>query len=76
MKTEATALSRSVKKRIRQYLEDPDTRVFINHNNELGEWLYCIEVVGSDGFWLCSFDSEQAAKDYIACNNLKTNNMP
>ena len=54
-----------------KYIKDPKTRVFINHNDELGEWLYSVEVADSDGFWLSSFDSQAEAEQYIQDHHLK-----
>ena len=53
------------------FLSDPKTKVFINHNNELGQWLYSIQVVGSGAFWLCSFNTQQEAEEYIRAHKLK-----
>lgn len=53
------------------YLADPKTRVFINHNDETGEWRWAVEVVDSNGFWLDSFPTEDEAKQYIAEQGLK-----
>ena len=52
------------------YLNDPKTKVYINHNDETGEWLYSIVVADSDAFWLCSFDTLKEAQDYIKDHNL------
>lgn len=56
---------------VERYLKSPDTVVFINHNNELGEWLYGIEVRDSNAFWLCSFGTQEEAEEYIRKHNLK-----
>lgn len=52
------------------FLKDPETRVRVYHNNELGEWLYSVVVEDSQGFWLDSFSTEQKAYEYIRTNNL------
>lgn len=52
------------------YIKNPNTRVFINHNRELGEWLYSVEVADADGFWLSSFDTKEEAEQYIQENHL------
>lgn len=54
-----------------RFLMSSSTRVFINHNDELGEWLYSVEVVDSDGFWLGSWPTKEEAERYITDNNLK-----
>lgn len=56
-------------KKAKEYIEDNDTKVFINYNNELGIWLYSIEVVDSDNFWLSSFETLEEAKTFI-CKEL------
>lgn len=55
------------------YLNDPDTKVYINYNNELGEneWLYSVVVADSGAFWLCSYDTEEEALAYIRENSLQ-----
>ena len=55
-----------------KYISDPNTRVFINHNNDAGPWRYSVEVSG-EGFWLDSFKTEKEARDYIKKHNLKHN---
>ena len=65
------ALSTSIDLQAKRYLRSPNTRVFINHNDELGEWLFSIEVRGSGGFWLDSFPSQEEAESYIQEHNLK-----
>lgn len=54
------------------YLKSKKTRVYIDYNNELGQWLYSVVVSNSDAFWLDSFDTEQEAQNYIKQHNLKT----
>jgi len=55
----------------KRFIADKDTRVFINHNDETGEWLYSVQVVDSDGYWLNSFVTEQEAIQYIEKNGLQ-----
>lgn len=55
---------------IQKYLEDPNTQVRIYFNNETGEWLYSICVVGTE-FWLDSFETREQALDYVAMHRLK-----
>lgn len=68
-----TSLEDSIEKQIRNYIASPDTRVFINRNNELDadKWMYSVEVQDSDGFWLDSFDILEEAENFIKKNNLK-----
>lgn len=61
----------TVEAKIAAYIADPETRVFIYHNNETGEWLYSIVVENSDDFWLDSFPTLEEAEKYIETNNLK-----
>ena len=65
------ALSTSVDLQVERYLKNSKTRVFINHNDELGEWWFSVEVRGSGGFWLDSFITKEEAEDYIRKHNLK-----
>jgi hypothetical protein len=44
-----------------KYINDPNTRVYINYNDETGEWLYSVVVDNSEAFWLDSFETENAA---------------
>ncbi len=53
------------------FISDKDTRVFINHNDETGGWLYSVQVEDSDGYWLASFETEEDAMQYIKVNNLQ-----
>ena len=53
------------------YLADPKTRVFVNHNDETGEWRWAVEVKDSSGFWLDSFQTEAEANQYIAEHRLQ-----
>ena len=55
---------------VRKYIEDPNTRVYILHNDETGIWYYSVVVDGSRGFWLDSFETEEEAAKYIKDNNL------
>lgn len=55
---------------IKAYIDDPSTRVWINHNDETGVWYYSVQVEGTD-FWLDSFDTNQEALKYIRDNGLK-----
>lgn len=61
----------STEREIKEYLSNPDTRVWINHNNEAGEWLYSVQVYGT-GFWMDSFKTEKQALKYIKKHNLIT----
>lgn len=62
--------SKSLNEIVAFYLKDPQTKVFIKHNDELGEWLYSVEVIDSDAFWLCSFDTLNEAQNYIKEHHL------
>jgi len=62
--------SKSLNEIVVFYLKDPQTKVFIKHNDELGEWLYSVEVIDSDAFWLCSFDTLNEAQNYIKEHHL------
>ena len=64
-------ISASTYNRIVEYMKDPNTRVYINHNNETGSWYYSVVVENSDAFWLNSFDTEQKALGFIKENGLK-----
>jgi len=59
----------STERQIKEYLSNPDTRVWVSHNNETGEWLYSVQVYGTD-FWLDSFKTEEQASEYIKKHNL------
>lgn len=58
-----------IKAVVRRFIEDPKTVVFINHNCDIGEWLYSVQVDGTD-LWLNSFDTEQEAQNWCAEHNL------
>lgn len=60
-----------VEAQIAAYIADPETRVSIHYNNEIGKWLYSIVVENSDEFWLDSFPTLEEAEKYIETNNLK-----
>lgn len=68
-----TALCKAMssEKLAEHYLKSKHTRVYIDHNNEIGEWLYSVVVVDSDAFWLDSFDTEKEAKNYIQEHGLR-----
>ena len=57
-----------VEQQIQRYIESR-SRVWINHNNETGAWVYAVQVCGTD-FWLDAFDTEDEAKKYIQENML------
>lgn len=57
-----------------KFLQDPKTRVYINRNYELGEWLYSVVVEDANEFWLASFETKEEAERYIAENQLKKSN--
>lgn len=63
----------TVNEMIQKYINDPNTRVFIDHNNQLGYWMYRVCVSGTE-FWLESFEAEDEALDYIKKYNLKIEN--
>ena len=67
----ALLLPMSVDEIAERFLRDPSTRVWINYNDQLAEWLYSVEVVDSDEFWLSSFKTEEEAEEYIAEHGLK-----
>jgi hypothetical protein len=56
---------------VKEYLENPNTRVYISHNIELGKWSYAVVIENSNDFWLDSFETEAEAKRYIAEHHLK-----
>ena len=68
---EALCLPMPIDELVERYIRSPKTRVYIDHNNELGQWLYSVVVEDSDAFWLDSFDTEQEALDYIRSAKLK-----
>lgn len=51
-------------------IKNPKTMVYIDHNNEIGKWLYSVVVCDSDGFWLDSFDTQEDAERYIEAHHL------
>lgn len=51
-------------------IKNPKTRVYIDHNNETGKWLYSVVVCDSDGFWLDSFGTQEDAERYIKEHHL------
>ena len=55
---------------VKIFIKNPKTRVFIDCNNEVREWLYSVVVDESDGFWLASFDTQQEAEEYIRTHKL------
>lgn len=57
------------RKQWKQYI-DEKAAVKIFHNNDTGEWLYSVEVVGSDGFWLASYKTERAAQRFVERHQL------
>jgi hypothetical protein len=62
----------TVNEQIAKYIHDPDTRVYIKHNNELNyyEWVYAVVVENSNNFWLDAFETEDEANEFIESNNL------
>jgi hypothetical protein len=63
----------TVNEQITEYINDPDTRVYIKHNNELNydEWVYAVVVENSNDFWLDVFETKDDAIEFIESNNLK-----
>jgi hypothetical protein len=57
-----------VKEQIKQYIKDK-AEVFINYNNENGEWIYAVQVINTD-FWLNAFKTREKAIEYINKNGL------
>ena len=41
------------------YLKNPNTRVYVERNCELGEWRYTIIVCNSNVFWFNSFKTKE-----------------
>lgn len=70
------SLPLSVDKLIKIFINNPDTQVFIKHNNETGTWLYSVVVAESEDFWLDSFNTLEEAEAYIKKNNLKKLSKP
>jgi len=62
--------SSRIEEAISEYIRNPDTRVFINYNDEAGIWQYSVQVSGT-AFWLNSFETEPKALEYIEENGLK-----
>ena len=63
------SVSQAQRLTIQRFINDPATRVCINHNDEAGIWQYSVQVVG-DGYWLDSFDTEDKAKKFIEQHGL------
>lgn len=63
----------ATKCQIKAYLTDPDTRVYIKYNNDMGAdlWLYSVVVEGAQDFWLDAFPTANEAVDYIRRHHLK-----
>jgi hypothetical protein len=62
-------MTKEDRKQWKRYIaEKAPVRIF--HNDETGEWLYSVEVIGSDGFWLESYKTEKAAKQFIQRHQL------
>lgn len=55
---------------IKKYLAD-HVNVNIIHNDDIGEWLWSVEVVNSDEFWLDSFKTKEEAVEYCEKHELK-----
>ena len=47
--------------------------VWINHNNDTGDWQYSVQVAeGFDkGFWLDSFGTKEEAEEFIKLHELR-----
>lgn len=54
---------------VKDYINNPDTRVTVYHNNDIDKWVYSVLVCGTD-FWLDSFDTELEALQFIKDNSL------
>jgi len=67
----ALHLQMSTEEIVTRFLKNHSTQVYIDYNDEAGEWRYAIVVDGSEGFWLDSFTTENEAMQYIKVNNLK-----
>ena len=61
----------TTKEQATKYIEDPKTRVYISHSDEIGEWRYSIVVENSGAFWLDSFKTEEEANKFVLDNQLK-----
>ena len=44
--------------------------VYIEHTDETGEWAYAVNMRNDPGFWLDTFDTEDAAMAWVAANGL------
>jgi hypothetical protein len=60
-----------MQKQVQDYINDPNTKVYINYTVETGKWLYAVIVDKSEDFWLEAFSTEEKAKEFIVKNNLK-----
>ena len=69
------SLPMSNEKLIQKFIQNPTTRVYIEHNTDNGEWQYHVTVEDSDGFWLDSFPTIEEARAYINKNHLKMANL-
>ena len=56
--------------RIQKHINDPETRVWIHHNCDMGYWVYAVSLCDED-FWLESFKTKKAALQYIKENKLR-----
>ena len=52
----------------------PNFSVYIDHNDEIGEWLWSVVVTGTD-FWLESFDTREEAIEWCAYNGWLTTHV-
>jgi hypothetical protein len=55
--------------RRKAYLES-HAPVRIIHTDEIGDWVYAVEVVDSDGFWLNWFETEYGARQFVEYRKL------
>jgi len=62
-------MTRDDRKQWKRYIAEK-APVIILHNDETGEWLYSVEVVGSGGFWLESYKTEAAARRFAERHQL------
>lgn len=63
-----------IEERVKKFIQNSKTRVFIRRNHDLGEWLYSVVVKDSDDFWLASFGTKEEAEQFISENHLKRSN--
>jgi hypothetical protein len=81
LKKENNLMLKSLEEQVNDFIQNPETRVFLYHNNDTGIWYWSIAVYEEglsvwNTFWLNSFRTKKEAKKFVKDYGLRYQPLP